>query len=156
LIQLAPNSLKEIVNATAKTSNGTAATLAREKETMLSSTSQIDSFVELVRSILRQSDDGATFPSGHKAQSDWLTPVQQLTVLHYTGCVRGSQVQVLDCHRFIRYRSATSICNNLNHGLWGSQMTPFVRLLPARYEDGLAKPVGWFMERKYGQYHLPN
>lgn len=35
-------------------------------------------------------------------------------------------------------------------------MIPFTRLLPARYEDGLVKPVGWFASRKYGQHRLPN
>ncbi|OTF78511.1 Thyroid peroxidase-like protein, partial [Euroglyphus maynei] len=36
------------------------------------------------------------------------------------------------------------ICNNRKHPEWGASVSPFLRLLPSNYEDGLAKPIGWF------------
>lgn len=113
-------------------------------------------FVENVRLLLRQSDGGSVdFPSVRWSRPDWLTPVQQMLMFNYTGCVGGSNVQVLDCRQFANYRAVTGVCNNLVHPLRGSQMTPFVRLLPSRYEDGLAKPVSWFAGKLYHNHPMP-
>lgn len=113
--------------------------------------------VETVRLLLRTSDGGTNFSATvDDVQSDWLTPVQQMIMVNYTSCVGGSQVQVLDCRQYSQYRSVTGICNNRLHPNWGSQMIPFVRWLPSRYEDRLIKPVGWFSTRLYNGYRLPN
>ena len=42
-----------------------------------------------------------------------------------------------DCSDFIQYRSIEGSCNNLNHPLIGRSMTPFRRLVPTHYADGL-------------------
>ncbi|KAJ6220341.1 hypothetical protein RDWZM_006153 [Blomia tropicalis] len=113
--------------------------------------------VETVRLLLRTSDGGTNFSATvGDVQSDWLTPVQQMIMVNYTSCVGGSQVQVLDCRQYSQYRSVTGICNNRLHPNWGSQMIPFVRWLPSRYEDKLIKPVGWFSTRLYNDHRLPN
>ncbi len=119
----------------------------------------MDAFVRLVGALLRRSDGGKTvFPTitSTEATSNWLTPVQALSLLNYTGCVGGAQFQVLDCRPFVRFRSVTGICNNLGRlktgaKSWGSAMTAFRRLLPARYEDGLMKPPGWFEGEEEGK-----
>lgn len=41
------------------------------------------------------------------------------------------------------YRSIDGSCNNLNNPLQGSANSPFKRLLPPSYEDGVGLPVGW-------------
>lgn len=40
------------------------------------------------------------------------------------------------------YRSFDGRCNNFNNPRWGSSLTPFVRLLPAVYENGFNTPIG--------------
>ena len=34
-------------------------------------------------------------------------------------------------------RSADGTCNNIQHPEWGARHTPFTRLMPAAYEDGM-------------------
>ena len=41
------------------------------------------------------------------------------------------------------YRSIDGSCNNLDFSLQGAADSPFQRLLPPNYEDGLGLPVGW-------------
>lgn len=42
----------------------------------------------------------------------------------------------------LRYRSADGTCNNFFYPLNGAAETPFARILPALYEDGVSDPVG--------------
>ena len=34
-------------------------------------------------------------------------------------------------------RSPDGTCNNIQHPEWGARHTPFTRLMPAAYEDGM-------------------
>ena len=34
-------------------------------------------------------------------------------------------------------RSPDGTCNNIQHPEWGARLTPFTRLMPAAYEDGM-------------------
>ncbi len=60
-----------------------------------------------------------------------------------SGCEEHNRIT--DCsscfHR--KYRTTDGSCNNLDHPLWGVSETPFLRLMPAEYEDGIGLPVGW-------------
>ncbi len=60
-----------------------------------------------------------------------------------SGCKEHNRIT--DCsscfHR--KYRTIDGSCNNLDHPLWGVSETPFLRLMPAEYEDGIGLPVGW-------------
>ena len=40
------------------------------------------------------------------------------------------------------YRTIGGTCNNLRRPLIGASLTPFRRLLPAKYENGVSKPIG--------------
>ncbi|XP_053196572.1 eosinophil peroxidase isoform X1 [Scomber japonicus] len=42
-----------------------------------------------------------------------------------------------------QFRTITSVCNNLNNPRLGASNTPFARLLPAEYDDGISQPKGW-------------
>ncbi|KAJ8260751.1 hypothetical protein COCON_G00164740 [Conger conger] len=53
-----------------------------------------------------------------------------------------------------KYRTATSVCNNLRNPRLGASNTPFARWLPADYEDGIAQPRGWD-GRHYNGFLLP-
>lgn len=39
------------------------------------------------------------------------------------------------------YRTLDGSCNNLNHSLWGAAGTPYGRLVPAWYGDGISSPA---------------
>ncbi|KAK3609599.1 hypothetical protein CHS0354_038598 [Potamilus streckersoni] len=39
-----------------------------------------------------------------------------------------------------RYRSIDGSCNNLDNGLWGRSFTPFERMIPAHYDNGVDEP----------------
>ncbi|KAJ8043604.1 Peroxidasin [Holothuria leucospilota] len=47
----------------------------------------------------------------------------------------------VDCDNSNQYRTINGQCNNLDNPLWGRSGTPFLRLLPANYADGVSTPV---------------
>lgn len=60
-----------------------------------------------------------------------------------SGClVHRESSSCLDMCFHRNYRSFDGRCNNFNHPRWGSSLTPFVRLLPAVYENGFNTPIG--------------
>ena len=64
------------------------------------------------------------------------------TLNRITNCT--SATPRYDCTTFevLKYRTYDGTCNNLFYPLAGAALTPFPRLLPAEYEDGVATPVG--------------
>ncbi|KAM9858320.1 eosinophil peroxidase-like [Aulostomus maculatus] len=42
-----------------------------------------------------------------------------------------------------RFRTASSVCNNRANTRWGASNIPFVRWLPAEYQDDISLPRGW-------------
>ncbi|XP_029300338.1 eosinophil peroxidase-like isoform X1 [Cottoperca gobio] len=65
-----------------------------------------------------------------------------------TGC--SGQVRLPSCRtipNLNKFRTAGSICNNLNNPRLGSSNTPFARWLPAEYDDGISQPKGWNQNR---------
>uniref|UniRef100_A0A673C7U8 Thyroid peroxidase n=1 Tax=Sphaeramia orbicularis TaxID=375764 RepID=A0A673C7U8_9TELE len=54
-----------------------------------------------------------------------------------------------------KYRTITGLCNNRQNPLWGAANTPFVRWLPAEYEDEEREPKGWNPGRLYNGFQLP-
>ncbi|XP_078081143.1 eosinophil peroxidase-like [Mustelus asterias] len=83
-----------------------------------------------------------------------LTDVGSMT--HTTECSRIIQPSVCknDCWSK-RYRDINSNCNNRRTPHLGTTNTPFVRWLPAQYEDGFSLPKGWFEGKLYSGFPLP-
>ncbi|XP_074526454.1 eosinophil peroxidase-like isoform X2 [Halichoeres trimaculatus] len=54
-----------------------------------------------------------------------------------------------------RFRTANGVCNNRENTRWGSSNTPFVRWLPAEYQDGSSLPKGWDPNQKVNSFILP-
>ncbi|XP_075450672.1 myeloperoxidase [Ascaphus truei] len=53
------------------------------------------------------------------------------------------------------YRTITGECNNRRFPSFGVSNSPYSRLLPAEYEDGLALPKGWTENKKINGFALP-
>ena len=92
---------------------------------------------------------------------DLLSPNQLNILAHLSGCLIATQNTYLNkncnekcSHR--SYRTYEGFCNNLNNELWGASLTPFIRLLPPQYEDGIHLPIGWFADKLYSGFPKPN
>ena len=66
-----------------------------------------------------------------------------------SGCAQAA-LQVPDCSasNIQQFRTITGVCNNLRNPLSGAARTPFSRLLPAQYEDGLSQLRGTMQSRE--------
>ncbi|XP_057660218.1 uncharacterized protein LOC130896263 [Diorhabda carinulata] len=45
------------------------------------------------------------------------------------------------CDSTSPFRTYTGYCNNLKHPHWGNSLSPFIRMLPSAYEDGISKAI---------------
>ncbi|KAM7536980.1 hypothetical protein Aperf_G00000078094 [Anoplocephala perfoliata] len=87
-----------------------------------------------------------------------LTSEQLAIIAQLSGCAQSQRVEPCDrqlCFH-MRYRSIDGSCNNLKYPKWGSGLSPFYRLLPPMYENGVNQPVGWNPERLYFGYPKPS
>uniref|UniRef100_A0AAZ3RCG4 Myeloid-specific peroxidase n=1 Tax=Oncorhynchus tshawytscha TaxID=74940 RepID=A0AAZ3RCG4_ONCTS len=78
------------------------------------------------------------------------------TIVRVTGC--AARVSKPSCHttpNINKYRTATSICNNLKYPRLGASNTPFTRWLPAQYDDGISRPKGWDRNTRFNNFMLP-
>ncbi|KAI5622605.1 eosinophil peroxidase isoform 1 precursor, partial [Silurus asotus] len=85
-----------------------------------------------------------------------LTPADLETIMRLTGCL--AQTLPPSCRttpNLNKYRTASSVCNNLNNPLQGASNTPFTRWLPPVYEDNISQPKGWNQNRLYNGVVLP-
>lgn len=69
----------------------------------------------------------------------------EITLLaELSGCLKhGAVPNCSDTCFHNRYRSIDGSCNNRDNPVWGMADSPFLRLLPPAYEDGLGLPAGW-------------
>ena len=61
-----------------------------------------------------------------------------------TGCLNATPPR--DCSKEVNlynYRTSDGVCNNLKNTTYGATTTPFRRILPADYEDGVSVPRGY-------------
>ncbi|KAI3362364.1 hypothetical protein L3Q82_012664, partial [Scortum barcoo] len=88
--------------------------------------------------------------------TDLLTPEELKSLAQITGC--AARVSIPQCHttpNLNKYRTISSVCNNLKNPRLGASNTPFTRWLPAEYEDGISVPKGWTRNRKINNFLLP-
>ncbi|XP_029565023.1 eosinophil peroxidase [Salmo trutta] len=88
--------------------------------------------------------------------TDLLTPEELDTIVRVTGC--AARVSKPSCHttpNVNKYRTATSVCNNLKYPRLGASNTPFTRWLPAQYDDGVSRPRGWERNTRFNNFILP-
>ncbi|GCB82220.1 hypothetical protein scyTo_0021559, partial [Scyliorhinus torazame] len=88
--------------------------------------------------------------------SDLLTLTDLDSKTHTAEC--SGILQPSDCKNSCwsnRYRDINSNCNNRRTAHLGTTNTPFVRWLPAQYEDGFSLPKGWIEGKLYSEFPLP-
>uniref|UniRef100_A0A1A8P852 Myeloid-specific peroxidase n=3 Tax=Nothobranchius TaxID=28779 RepID=A0A1A8P852_9TELE len=88
--------------------------------------------------------------------TDLLSPEDLTELARITGC--SAQVRAPNCvttPNINKYRTATSVCNNLKNPRLGASNTPFARWLPPVYDDGISQPKGWDRNRKINNFVLP-
>uniref|UniRef100_A0A8P4GA25 Myeloid-specific peroxidase n=1 Tax=Dicentrarchus labrax TaxID=13489 RepID=A0A8P4GA25_DICLA len=87
--------------------------------------------------------------------TDLLSEEDLRRLANITGCsARVSLPQCRTTPNLNKYRTITSICNNLNNPRIGAANTPFTRWLPAQYDDGISQPKG-FLNRTINNFLLP-
>ncbi|XP_030208813.1 eosinophil peroxidase [Gadus morhua] len=86
-----------------------------------------------------------------------LLPREDLEVLSkISGCsARVSKPSCRTIQNLDKYRTITSVCNNLNNPRLGSSNIPFKRWIPSNYEDGISLPIDWDSEHRYHTFLLP-
>ncbi|KAJ7987195.1 hypothetical protein DPEC_G00336230 [Dallia pectoralis] len=88
--------------------------------------------------------------------TDILTKEELDIIVRVTGCeARVSKPSCRTTPNVNKYRTATSICNNLQFPRLGASNTPFTRWLPAQYEDGVSRPQGWDPTKRLNNFMLP-
>ncbi|KAF3695780.1 Eosinophil peroxidase [Channa argus] len=66
------------------------------------------------------------------------------SIANLTGCsIQQRPPTCTSTSNSDKFRTASSVCNNIQNTLWGSSNTPFARWLPAEYQDGISLPKGW-------------
>ncbi|KAM3599681.1 uncharacterized protein V6R79_009692 [Siganus canaliculatus] len=97
-------------------------------------------------------------PHVHKRSlnaTDLLSAEDLNTLAEITGC--EARITKPNCNiipNLNKYRTATSVCNNLQDPRRGSSNTPFTRWLPAQYDDGISQPKG-FLNQTLNGFFLP-
>ncbi|XP_028273018.1 eosinophil peroxidase [Parambassis ranga] len=88
--------------------------------------------------------------------TDLLTAEDLNKLAEITGCAARTRLpQCRNTPNINKYRTATSVCNNLNNPRLGAANTPFNRWLPAEYDDGISQPKGWNRSRTFNNFLLP-
>ncbi|XP_005812067.1 eosinophil peroxidase-like [Xiphophorus maculatus] len=88
--------------------------------------------------------------------TDLLTEQDLKELARITGC--EAQIRNPPCHNtpnMNKYRTITSVCNNLKNPRLGASNTPFTRWLPSEYDDGISQPKGWNKTRRFNNFLLP-
>ena len=73
-----------------------------------------------------------------------VSPEHIRLLANLSGCT--AHKRILNCSDLCfhhKYRTHDGSCNNFNHPMWGSALTPFTRLLVPNYENGFNTPYGW-------------
>ncbi|KAK2837241.1 hypothetical protein Q5P01_014453 [Channa striata] len=66
------------------------------------------------------------------------------SIAELTGCaIQQRPPTCTSISNLDKFRTGSSVCNNIKNSRWGSSNTPFTRWLPAEYQDRISLPKGW-------------
>ncbi|XP_013859259.1 eosinophil peroxidase [Austrofundulus limnaeus] len=88
--------------------------------------------------------------------TDLLSAQDLVKLAQITGC--EARIRAPNCGTtpdINKYRTATSVCNNLKNPRLGASNTPFTRWRPAEYDDNISLPKGWDRNRRFNNFVLP-
>ncbi|XP_069577628.1 eosinophil peroxidase-like isoform X1 [Brachyistius frenatus] len=88
--------------------------------------------------------------------TDRITQEDLQIIAELTGCSpRHPQPSCNTIRNVNKFRTASSSCNNRKNTRWGTSNIPFLRWLPAEYQDGISRPKGWDPELRINKHLLP-
>ncbi|GFS41621.1 peroxidasin [Nephila pilipes] len=102
-------------------------------------------------------DSGSQFNLSEFSYKDILSPQKLDLLANLSGCLvhrKPPSCSDMCFHR--NFRSFDGSCNNFNNPRWGASLTPFIRLLPAAYENGFNTPIGWTKSKLYNGFPKPS
>ncbi|KAM4746405.1 eosinophil peroxidase-like [Anableps anableps] len=88
--------------------------------------------------------------------TDLITAEDLEVIARLTGC--SAQLRNISCEsvpNLDQFRTANSVCNNIKNPRWGASNIPFLRWLPAEYEDEITTPKGWTHDLRVNNHLLP-
>ncbi len=115
--------------------------------------------VEQVELVLRRNKLNVSGPQGEVLSTRLLSDDQLGIIARLSGCQRQSEENV-DCSYQVcfhkQFRALDGLCNNWRRPREGAALSPFHRLLPPEYENGVNEPLGWRHQRTYGGFPKPS
>ncbi|XP_031611186.1 eosinophil peroxidase-like isoform X3 [Oreochromis aureus] len=88
--------------------------------------------------------------------TDLISKENLQALIDLTGCSPRHRIPSCGTTQNLHtYRTASSVCNNRRNTRWGASNTPFLRWLPAEYEDGTSTPRGWTRDQAVNDHILP-
>lgn len=111
-----------------------------------------------VELVLRRNNLNLTGAAGQSLATRLLNDDQLGIIARLSGCQRQSEENI-DCSYQVcfhkRFRSIDGVCNNWQRPRNGAALSPFHRLLPPQYENGVNEPIGWRLKKTYGGFPKP-
>jgi len=94
---------------------------------------------------------------GRLRYEELISPRHLAIIANLSNCAaHRTVINCTDMCYHHRYRSHDGTCNNLQHPMWGSSLSPLIRVLPPAYENGLNTPVGWMPNILHNGHKLPS
>ncbi|KAL0979365.1 hypothetical protein UPYG_G00184150 [Umbra pygmaea] len=88
--------------------------------------------------------------------TDLISAVDLNTIAGLSGCAARTRPPSCDKISTVnRFRTATSVCNNIKDPRRGASNTPLARWLPPQYEDGISEAKGWDPNKPINGHLLP-
>uniref|UniRef100_A0A3P8YWF0 Myeloid-specific peroxidase n=1 Tax=Esox lucius TaxID=8010 RepID=A0A3P8YWF0_ESOLU len=129
---------------------------ARDTRSAVRSADYLENTLRLIREQVHRTHSAHMRHKRSLNATDLLTKEELDIIVKVTGCAaRVSKPSCRTTPNVNKYRTATSICNNLKFPRLGASNTPFTRWLPAQYDDGVSRPHGWDPTRRFDNFILP-
>ncbi|KAL0965594.1 hypothetical protein UPYG_G00283330 [Umbra pygmaea] len=129
---------------------------ARDTRSAVRSADYLENTLRLIREKVQSTHSSYRRHKRSLNATDLLTKEEMDIIVKVTGCqARVSKPSCRTTPNINKYRTATSICNNLKFPRLGASNTPFTRWIPAEYDDGVSQPKAWDSTKRFNNFRLP-